>query len=484
MIRKALALVLASLLLSGSPAFAQSGGSPPIPIPVPVNKGGTGATNAAAARTNLGITGTGDVVGPASTTDNALPLFDGTTGKLLKGIAAPAVGQVLKSNGVGVAPSWSASPSLTSLTLAAGTITTSQPGLNLTQTLNAGAVAFSGALIDITNTASATLSMPLQVRVGGVDRFRVYRDAITGVAFGAGTNAPGQQNMFVLQNADTTEFDVNGGTANFYVNGGYAMELVSGAIRTAGGIIGFNSAYGAAPDANFSRISAGVIGVGTGAQGSVAGGLQAATLALGGNGALSAPVLSGTGTWITGGSATTTKPYALIEPAGTTSTAWSTSGTGLGVNAATGFAGNLIDLQVSAASKFKVDASGNMTTANNMTGGNITSGYYLQANTAGIMYFNNSTSLLAPSNGLLQLTNYANTDFTGLVFGTNNTSGIRLAKSTTTLQVKLGDSSAFTAIQGKLTTDTAYTAGDPTTTGYLVVYDSTGTAYRVPALLN
>ena len=38
--------------------------------------------------------------------------------------------------------------------------------------------------------------------------------------------------------------------------------------------------------------------------------------------------------------------------------------------------------------------------------------------------------------------------------------------------------------QAKLTTDTAYTAGDPTTTGYLLVYDSTGTAYRVPALAN
>jgi hypothetical protein len=47
--------------------------------------------------------------------------------------------------------------------------------------------------------------------------------------------------------------------------------------------------------------------------------------------------------------------------------------------------------------------------------------------------------------------------------------------------VRLGDDSAFTAIQGKLTTETAYTAGAPTATGYLVVYDSNGTAYKVPA---
>jgi hypothetical protein len=74
------------------------------------------------------------------------------------------------------------------------------------------------------------------------------------------------------------------------------------------------------------------------------------------NGALSATGIAGvpvavTGTWITtGGTATTTKPQVLIEPTGTTSTAWSTSGTGLGVNAASGFAGNLLDLQVNGTS--------------------------------------------------------------------------------------------------------------------------------------
>lgn len=66
----------------------------------------------------------------------------------------------------------------------------------------------------------------------------------------------------------------------------------------------------------------------------------------------SAPAKQFTGTWFTGGTATTTKPHFLIEPAGTTSTAWSTSGTGLGVNAASGFAGNLLDLQVNGTSRY------------------------------------------------------------------------------------------------------------------------------------
>ena len=82
------------------------------------------------------------------------------------------------------------------------------------------------------------------------------------------------------------------------------------------------------------------------------------------NGALSATGIAGvpvavTGTWITGGTATTTKPHVLIEPTGTTSTSWDTDGTGIGVNAPSGFSGNLLDLQVNGSSRayFGADAS-------------------------------------------------------------------------------------------------------------------------------
>ena len=76
------------------------------------------------------------------------------------------------------------------------------------------------------------------------------------------------------------------------------------------------------------------------------------------NGAASAPPGAFTGTWFTGGTATTTKPQVLIEPAGTTSTNWSTAGTGLGVNAPSGFTGNLLDLQQNGTSRFVVTGSG------------------------------------------------------------------------------------------------------------------------------
>ena len=74
----------------------------------------------------------------------------------------------------------------------------------------------------------------------------------------------------------------------------------------------------------------------------------------------SSPAKVFTGTWFTGGTSTTTKPHFLIEPAGATSTAWSTSGTGLGVNAASGFTGRLLDLQLNGTSRAVVTGGGQL----------------------------------------------------------------------------------------------------------------------------
>ncbi len=86
------------------------------------------------------------------------------------------------------------------------------------------------------------------------------------------------------------------------------------------------------------------------------------------NGALSAPATSLTGTWITGGSATTTKPHFLVEPSGTTSTGWSTAGTGIGVNAPSGFTGNLIDAQLNGVSKARIDYTGTIFAGDGLSG--------------------------------------------------------------------------------------------------------------------
>jgi hypothetical protein len=92
--------------------------------------------------------------------------------------------------------------------------------------------------------------------------------------------------------------------------------------------------------------------------------------------------------------------------------------------------------------------------------------------------------MLRSGSGIIRFATGSSTstaDFNRLQFGGTTSSFPALKRDTTTLQVKLADDSAFTAIQGKLTTETAYTAGAPTATGYLVLYDSAGTAYKVPA---
>lgn len=95
---------------------------------------------------------------------------------------------------------------------------------------------------------------------------------------------------------------------------------------------------------------------------------------IGGNTA-SNPGLKVSGGWFTGGSATTTKPQLLVEPDSTTSTAWSTLGTGLGINAATGFTGRLFDFQINAVSKAVLLANGNL-----LIGTTTDSGYKLDVN--------------------------------------------------------------------------------------------------------
>lgn len=73
------------------------------------------------------------------------------------------------------------------------------------------------------------------------------------------------------------------------------------------------------------------------------------------NGAASTPALTLSGTWFTGGSGTTTKPQLLIEPAGTSSTAWSTAGTAIGIDCANSFNGQFLDFKRDGVSKFTLD---------------------------------------------------------------------------------------------------------------------------------
>jgi hypothetical protein len=110
-----------------------------------------------------------------------------------------------------------------------------------------------------------------------------------------------------------------------------------------------------------------------------------------------------------------------------------------------------------------------------------TSRYFYAGTDAGFAVASKAV-INSPSDGVIKLNNWAINDFNRLQFGGTTSSFPALKRSTTYLQARLADDSAFAPIQGKLTTDTAFTSGAITDTGYIVLYDSTGTAYKVPCV--
>jgi len=114
-----------------------------------------------------------------------------------------------------------------------------------------------------------------------------------------------------------------------------------------------------------------------------------------------------------------------------------------------------------------------------IAGSNISCSGFFQT-TAGL-FFTLTGGLRPMSDGVFRLEDNTATSFGRLQFGGSTSSYPSLKRSTTFLQARLADDSAFTNIQGKLTTDTNYTAGTVVETGYLTLYDATGTAYQVNA---
>ena len=128
-------------------------------------------------------------------------------------------------------------------------------------------------------------------------------------------------------------------------------------------------------------------------------------------------------------------------PAGATSNAWSTNGTGLGVNAGTGFTGNLINAGVNNNGIFNVDYLGNV----NANGNFRTAGGYV--------YANNGAQINMATDNINLFDHSGSGTFTGrLNFGGTTNAYPGLARSGTTLAVKLADGSAdapITAASGR-----------------------------------
>lgn len=152
----------------------------------------------------------------------------------------------------------------TGLQIAAGTATTAVQALDLTQTWNAGGVTFTGIKLNVTNTASAAASMLIDLQRGGTSQFKVLYDGTT-TATGTITGA----NLATTGATNANRFNANDSGVNRIL----LNNTVNFIDQTSAGVHAWSSTTDAtgSKDTSLSRISAGALGVGTGAAGSTAG---------------------------------------------------------------------------------------------------------------------------------------------------------------------------------------------------------------------
>lgn len=153
------------------------------------------------------------------------------------------------------------------------------------------------------------------------------------------------------------------------------------------------------------------------------------------------------GTLFTGGSATTTFPNVLIDPGvNTAPTTWNTSGTLLGMNAITGFAGSFVDFHVNGGvSQFLVGSTGGIVSVGGYTtsAGNVSAaGGSVTASGGAGFVLSGRTKILSGADGRLNLTANAGGAATRFTFGAETTAVPAFAMSSTNINTVLGDGTA------------------------------------------
>jgi hypothetical protein len=152
---------------------------------------------------------------------------------------------------------------------------------------------------------------------------------------------------------------------------------------------------------------------------------------------------------------------------------WITSGVGNTLRIGTNLSGTggarPIEFVVGGVVRWTIATSGNAT----FTGG-------LTIGSSAAFAFSGRVLFSAPSVGVYLLQNNTQDDFNRLQLGGTTSAFPAIKRNGTGIDIVLANDSGFAPVKGKLTTDTAYTATVVAATGYITIYDSTGTAYRVP----
>lgn len=326
-------------------------------------------------------------------------------------------------------------------TLSGATVTTTAPLLNHAQTWNAGAQTFTGWKLNVTDTASASGSLLMDLQVGGSSKFTVRKDgAVSGTTFDLLSGSGGISNSGGPWAASSGRMAFGGNFAGpflQYDGNNSTLGLLDGTNAQTLNIYNTWSSAGANYERGFLKWTSNEFQIGTEA---------------GGTGSSRDLVLKAAGTL-------------YLNVGGYR---WAVNSAGH-INAVTD---NVYDIGASGASRPRNLYVAGTVTASTFTGTNV--------NATNVIFGGGAGSYISQSvNGIIALYNNAGTGFTLLQFGGTTSSFPAIKRSTTSLQARLADDSAFTAIQGKLTTDTAYTATPPTCTGYITIYDSTGTPYKV-----
>jgi hypothetical protein len=165
------------------------------------------------------------VVGSADPTKKVAFEVDGLTTATTSTLTVPASGTIARTEDFAAPPAiGSTTPNtgaFTSLSANNGTLTASAPVLDLAQTWNNAAVAFTAINLDITNTASAFGSQFLQFSIAGVPQVRFQRNFSTPVLYF------GNSDTGIGSSSTTLSVYANGGATASFGAGGGGMNLRS-----------------------------------------------------------------------------------------------------------------------------------------------------------------------------------------------------------------------------------------------------------------
>ena len=148
---------------------------------------------------------------------------------------------------------------LGSTSLTGATVTTSQPVLNLAQTWNAGAVTFTGLRFNATDTASASLSLLMDLQVGGSSRFSVSKNGVATLASSLAVVAGN------ITTSNGYSIQATGANANIWARDNTAFFAIGGSsdtilTRRAAANLRFGAADAAAPVAQTLSVQSVVAG--------------------------------------------------------------------------------------------------------------------------------------------------------------------------------------------------------------------------------